>query len=328
MIRLSLFLFLLVSSAAYAQYAPQAGMPGSTAVSASDGSIISWATGCTLQRGCMDIANKGLGYTTSGDNTHAIGAADGYIVSLGDSGVAVMTFAHPLYNGPGPDFAIFENGFKDPGNAAMAFLELAFVEVSSDGEHFFRFPATSNTPLNSQIPMAGVYMDASLINNLAGKYIANYGTPFDLQELSGSAGLDIDNITHVRIIDVVGAITGNTSLDNAGHIINDPYPTAIPTGGFDLDAVGVMHMKSVGVSLLDQNTSVSIYPNPATDNFIVSATQNDLHLTITSIVGAVVHQQYISKGNTVVDISQYPAGTYFLTFYGAGYKWVQKLVKR
>jgi len=54
---------------------------------------------------------------------------DGYIVSLGDSGVADVTFAGAIYNGPGADFAVFENGFLNATNDSLAFLELAFVEV-------------------------------------------------------------------------------------------------------------------------------------------------------------------------------------------------------
>ena len=31
--------------------------------------------------------------------------------------------------------------------------------------------------------------------------------------------------------------------DSQGHQINDPWPTNFPTGGFDLDAVGVINEK-------------------------------------------------------------------------------------
>jgi hypothetical protein len=81
----------------------------------------------------MDIANPGLGYASLGDSSLAIGPANLDIVSLGDSGVATLTFSSPIANGLGPDFVVFENGFLDPANDSFAFLELAFVEVSSDG---------------------------------------------------------------------------------------------------------------------------------------------------------------------------------------------------
>ena len=31
------------------------------------------------------------------------------------------------------------------------------------------------------------------------------------------------------------------SYDSQGNIINDPFPTPFETGGFDLDAIGVIH---------------------------------------------------------------------------------------
>jgi hypothetical protein len=70
-------------------------------------------------------------------------------------------------------------------DSALAYLELAFVEVSSDGINYFRFPATSLTPTDNQVSNTA-YMNAANINNLAGKYIGGYGTPFDLDELAGT----------------------------------------------------------------------------------------------------------------------------------------------
>ncbi|MFN6048554.1 MAG: T9SS C-terminal target domain-containing protein, partial [Bacteroidota bacterium] len=52
-------------------------------------------------------------------------AASNGVVSLGDGGIATLTFDPPITNGDGFDFAVFENTFLD------TFLELAFVEVST-----------------------------------------------------------------------------------------------------------------------------------------------------------------------------------------------------
>lgn len=313
-----------------AQYAPQAGVSGSTAISATSSQFVGWATSCTIHRGYMDIANPSLGYVTAGDSSNAIGAVNHSIVSLGDSGVADLTFDHPIYNGAGPDFAVFENGFPNPANAEEAFLELAFVEVSSDGINYFRFPANSNTQDTTQIRIAGDYMNARSLNNLAGKYIANYGTPFDLEELSGKVGLDIDNITHVRIVDVVGSIGAHASLDNAGRKINDPYPTAIPTGGFDLDAVGAIHQKSTSVSSFAANVGLSIYPNPVADKLVLSVKtmQQNLSATLTDITGKVLQTQQLSLAVNEMNVSQYAQGIYYLILQDdKGNRWAEKLTK-
>lgn len=326
--RLFTILYLSVCSVANAQFAPQAGNTGSTAVPATG--ITIWATDCTVQRGYIDIAHPSDGYVTAGEPVNGTGVPDGYIVSLGDSGVATLTFAGYLYNGPGPDFAVFENGFKDPADGTMAFLELAFAEVSSDGVNFTRFHATSNTPLSPQIPVAGTYMDASKINNLAGKYVSGYGTPFDLSELAGTPGLDVDHITHVRLVDVIGDVGSHGSKDNEGNAINDPYPTNIITGGFDLDAVGAINIMTTGIEETTSPLRAAIYPVPATDKVSVSMAggAKNVTITITSVTGNVLQRVPTAGTVTTLDIAQYPAGVYYITLTDDnGNRWADKLVK-
>ena len=326
------YILCLCSCSAYAQYAPQVGLPGSTAISASSSLLVGWATQCTIYRGFMDIANPALGYASSGDSSMAIGPADHGVVSLGDSGVAVLTFLHPIYNGEGPDFAVFENGFINASNDSQAFLELAFVEVSSDGLNYFRFPAASLTSDNVQIGNPD-YLCANNLNNLAGKYVAMYGTPFDLEELAGTPGLDVNNVTHVRLIDVVGSISGHSSRDSVGRIINDPYPTAFPSCGFDLDAVGLLNEVGITeVRSLPENVTVSVFPNPATDKIVVSvkgAAATGLTGTLTTITGRVLAQYQLSQSTNAILVSQYPAGMYYLLLSDTnGNKWVEKVTKR
>ena len=88
------------------------------------------------------------------------------------------------------------------------------------------------------------YMLIPGLTAIAGKFELNYGVPFDLEELADSSNIDIDEITHIRVIDVVGSInTEYASYDALGNIINDPWPTNFPSSGFDLDAVAVIHYK-------------------------------------------------------------------------------------
>lgn len=311
---------------AYAQYAPQAMVLGTTAISATSRTFVSWATHCSIKRGYLNIAQPSMGYTIAGDSNNAIGSCDNTIVSLGDSGVAVLTFASPIINGAGFDFAVFENGFANPANPEEAFLEFAFVEVSSDGIHYTRFPATSNIPTSPQIPAAGVYTNARFVNNLAGKYIARYGTPFDLQELDGTPGLDINYITHVRLVDVVGDVGNFGTTDHLGNKINDPYPSAFPTGGFDLDAVGVIHQQQTGVA--DYKNSFSIYPNPATEAVFIESINNDeAIIALTDITGKIL-QTAVLNNKTILQLTQLNAGIYFITISDKnGNRCVEKIIR-
>lgn len=312
-------------------YAPQATVTGSSAISKSSSSIKGWATACTVDRGWMDIADKSLGKATLGMDAGAVGMANNDIVSLGDSGVAVVTFNNYIYNGAGPDFVVFENGFANPNNAEESFMELAFVEVSSDGINYTRFPASCYTD-TTQVPVAGVYTNARKINNLAGKYIVNYGTPFDLQELAGTPGLDIDNISHIRIVDVVGDLGAHASYDKDGRRINDPYPTAIASSGFDLDAVGAMYLKwPVAVNNIADNENLQVYPNPSSDVITVSfgqIQQANLNAIITDVTGKVVYNGELTAAHSTISISNFNKGVYYLIVSDTnGNKWAQKLSK-
>ena len=220
-------------------YAPAAGQPGSTAISGNDASIVGWAT---------DYLNYLPGPNVSATfktPQNALGAANpSSTVSLGDNGVITLTFGGAIFNGAGADFAVFENSFSD------TFLELAWVEVSSDGTHFFRFPGFSFTA--NPVSSFGT-IDPTNLDGLAGKYRGGFGTPFDLGLLSGVPGLNVNDVRYVRIVDILGdgsvldSYPGSSPACppcNGPHHIYDPTPT-VDSGGFDLDAVGVMHLAPV-----------------------------------------------------------------------------------
>jgi hypothetical protein len=243
-------------------YSPPAGQPGSTAIHMDSPLFTGWASGIDVIRGYINIEDKnfeinGSNRVSFGDPNDALGKANGNsmnVVSLGDSGVAILTFDRPIMNGPGFDFAVFENSFSDD------YLEFAHVEVSSDGERFVRFPSHSEVQTLVQIHGMGL-TDTRRIHNLAGKYRAGYGTPFDLDDLLDSTDIDLNHITHVKLIDVGGSIGVGGTNDSYGNRINEPFSTPYETGGFDLDAVGVIHQL---VSIQKQEKpQISVYPNPS-----------------------------------------------------------------
>lgn len=213
-------------------FAPAAGEVGTTALGWDDSSIDAWASGYVspVSYGTdVDVQwqtpDKALGEGTT-DSTD--------IVVLGNGGEIVMTFASPIRNGPGPDLAVFENGFND------TYLELAFVEVSSDGVNFVRFDSVY---LNT-MPVAGYGAhDPVDMTGLAGKYAGGFGTPFDLDQLRyrplvQSGVVDLSAITHVRIVDIIG---DGSVFDSFGNPIYDPTPT-MGSGGFDLEAIAVLNV--------------------------------------------------------------------------------------
>ncbi len=201
---------------------------------------------------------KALGKATSSDTSD--------VLVLGDGGSIILGFDRAIRNGAGYDFCVFENALND------TFLELAFVEVSTDGSHFVRFPNfyLGTKPVGSDGDVGGGVNDPTLIYNLGSKYRIGYGSGYDLQELADVYSyildhydfdtktaksssmfsteymrdflnnynyLDLDNVNYVRIADIVG--DGKT-LDSGGNPIYDAYPTS-GTPGFDLSGVGVLN---------------------------------------------------------------------------------------
>ncbi len=214
-------------------YPPPAGQDGSEAIAKDDPKIQSWATG---------VAQVHFGEEVDEEwqNTDmALGPAEGLstgVLCLGRGGSVVLEFDPPIADAPGKDFAVFENGIND------TFLELASVEVSSDGKNFVPFARAylGDSPIDSYGKV-----DTTLVGGFAGKYRQGFGTPFDLSLLSQapeviSGRVSLDSIRYVRIIDVVG---DGSQTDSFGNPVFDPYPTK-GSAGFDLDAVAVLHQGS------------------------------------------------------------------------------------
>ena len=211
-------------------FPPAADVNGSTAISKDDPRFAAWATKVLS-------VDYGAGVTTIWQTPdRALGPATEDttdIVSLGEGGTVSLGFDVKIADGDGYDLAVFENGFADN------YLELAFVEVSSDGVNFVRFDSASLVSAN-----VGAYgtLDPTQFEGLAGKYRIGYGVPFDLAWLRArpevqSGLVRLDQITAVRVVDIIG---DGRNRDSFGHVIYDPYPT-VGSAGFDLDAIGVLN---------------------------------------------------------------------------------------
>lgn len=206
-------------------------LSGTDAVAATDPRIVGWASGVVTPVSWGDDLLPAWQQTERALGPSAGDPLD--VVSLGNGGLLAVTFDPPIADGDGPDLAVFENGITD------TFLELAFVEVSSDGAVFVRFPARY---AGTQPVSAYGGHDRSLIEGFAGRYRVGFGTPFDLADLAAEPvvadGLvDLAAVRVVRLVDVVGD-GGHPDVD--GNPIYDPTPT-IESAGFDLDAVAVLH---------------------------------------------------------------------------------------
>jgi hypothetical protein len=215
-------------------FAPAPPDPTTTAVAYNDPRIVGWATGCASY-----LQGPGVTDSQFAMPSQALGPAgtdDLAVVSLGNGGSITLTFASPITDGDGWDFAVYENSF-----AKDIFLELGFVEVSSDGAHFARFDSGFTGPETVCANCSGT---AAGIGGMAGAYIVGYGTPFDLSALRNSplvrdGTVDLTSIEYVRVVDIIG---DGTTLDSFGRGIIDPISSG-PTAGFDLDGIAVLNQR-------------------------------------------------------------------------------------
>ncbi len=146
------------------------------------------------------------------------------VVSLGSHGEIMLSVEpNAIVDGEGPDFLVFENAFLAGGNPSNPYVELGEVSVSDDGISWTAFPcAAAGFPYAG---CAGVHPVLSSRDNAipptdpaqAG------GDAFDLKELG------VPRVRFIRIRDL-------------GTVACSDDPSArFPTGGFDLDAIAVIH---------------------------------------------------------------------------------------
>lgn len=208
----------------------------------SPASMNAWASAIDeIVRGPIDIDDPGGASASFGAEVNIVGAATGDpadAVSLGDGGSATLIFHSGISDGEGDDFAVFENGILD---LSGLFAELAYVEVSTDGILFARFDSDA---FNTFPVMSFDTLDPTDYHGLAGRHPAGLGTGFDLADLAFdslvlSSDVDLASINFVRVVDVIG--DGSTT-DGGANPIFDPYTTPFPSGGFDLEAIGVIHV--------------------------------------------------------------------------------------
>ena len=214
-------------------------------ISKTDAAILEWASTVIDYSPAPGVGtayqNPETGYGSLGDLTAAQiaeGVEPGYITVGFETGIG---------NGEGKDFAIFENGFAY-GSPNGLFMELAYVEVSTNGIDFARFDSisTNTAPVAGSGGFSG--WDTTNVYNLAGKNQSGWGTVFDLEELVSdplvlSGPLDLNDIQYVRLVDIPG--TGDY-LDSLGNPILDAHPTT-GSGGYDFrlsEGVAVLNFAS------------------------------------------------------------------------------------
>lgn len=183
--------------------------------------------------------------------SNALGSPSGAtgVHSLGTGGYLTLGFQTPIVDGPGADFLVGENPFRLGSSSFEAYAEMMFVEVSSDGVHFARFPSRYFGPPVQPGPFGTAQIGTYL--GLAGQtpvlatnpsvdaqdVVDAGGDAFDLTDLAAHPAVvanlvDLGFITQVRLVDVESGV----AQDSLGMPIFDPS-----AGSADVDCVTAIH---------------------------------------------------------------------------------------
>ena len=176
----------------------------------------------------------GAGATAGGTDVFSLDWQDGASLTVSWSGRRVL-------NGPGPDFAVFENGFENP-DATSLFMDLMLVELSIDGIAWVTFPHDYVAPDET------VYStDPAHWPGFAGRApvllhdIDNPVSPLN-PELAGGDAFDLDDLGEGPLADTIRedgflllrlvAAPSRTNPDTGAPYVAD----AIADGG-DIDGI-------------------------------------------------------------------------------------------
>ncbi len=180
--------------------------------------LVSYAPGQGAGYGQDDLPEVVLGPP----NGAGSGAGSLEVLSLGVGGTITLGFAEEtaIVDGEGPDFVVFENPFYVGGDPLQVFAELGEVSVSEDGQTWHAFACDPAPNEAARWPGCAGWTPTKA-------YEAEEVVPIDPAVTGGDvfdlADVPIQTARFVRIRDLAEDGTG-------------------PSAGFDLDAVGVIHL--------------------------------------------------------------------------------------
>jgi hypothetical protein len=132
----------------------------------------------------------------------------------------------------------------------------------------------------------------------------------------------------VRIVDVVGSIDpAYARYDSQGNAINDLFPTPFNSGGFDLDAVGVIHQNQELSLAAYHSNPIQVYPNPFSEQLTILTDQEVVEVIVHDLSGKIlVHDKIGFNGNRTMHLPL-NSGVFLLTVIGELGTWTTRIIK-
>ncbi|MCB9898924.1 MAG: hypothetical protein H6825_13045 [Planctomycetes bacterium] len=193
------------------------------------------------------------------DDPHGLGPSQGsfHVFQLGVGGSITLRLDSLAKDGPGTDLIVYENPFfvQGMGDPTATYVEALYVEVSSNGLDFARFPTRYSGPAGPHLGPGGqdIGVPNTWYRGFAGVMTVSAGTllgedPFDVVGGGGDAfdfadlqtqpevvqgDVVLSAIRYVRLVDVEGGV----DVDGLGNPVWDAGNPVFSTA--DVDAVCV-----------------------------------------------------------------------------------------
>ncbi|MDP2386666.1 MAG: T9SS type A sorting domain-containing protein [Bacteroidota bacterium] len=172
--------------------------------------------------------------------------------------------------------------------------------------------------------------------------------------LTAAAGCDsivTTNLTVNNIIDVTTTlndliITANESAatyqwincDNSNAIIPGETSqnfTATSNGNYAVivsqnacsDTSACVNISNVGIKEVNSLTGIKLYPNPTNSSFTISGVELKTTISIYNIIGELIKSTQTEKNNTIIDLTDYSTGIYFIKIKNNDGEAIKKLIK-
>jgi hypothetical protein len=115
-------------------------------------------------------------------------------------------------------------------------------------------------------------------------------------------------------------VATNTSVGIGGafaasflSIYYDEYPSRMPIEN-KVKKASFESEESAPVTLKERTTESILFPNPATNQLLITNTEAGSLITIYDVQGRILHKQKASDTSTEVNVSQFELGVYLVQF--------------
>jgi hypothetical protein len=115
------------------------------------------------------------------------------------------------------------------------------------------------------------------------------------------------------------------SSDAFGNLINDSYPTEFPAGGFDLDAIAVLHELPLEIApeLAVESLQLHVFPNPTRGEITIQSKSGG-KISLYNLLGQTLFEDEIATTLTL-DLRTYSASVLLLVVEFDGMSYTERI---